>query len=412
MKITKYIVATKDGDSYILLNPATSGIIRVNADAYKRIMARDLAKFSPEEKEILKKASFLVSDDYDDTILTNIYKAYLDNGLNIVFITSEDCNFNCSYCYEHHKKKHIEKEIYDAALKYAKRSDKTDIVINWFGGEPLLEISNIEYFMNKLIALDKFKKVTSSVITNGYLLDKTNFLRLLKVKTNIFQITLDGLKSEHDSLRFLRNGEGTFDKIVSNIKQMAETSLDFKVYLRCNFNEGTNLLDYVDFIYDLIGNDKRFILDFEAIGNWESSSEGVPSAHSNGNVLKAMQKAYHKGLRVRCVEEDTCPSGYFCVAKKKDSFILNYKGDVLKCTVKLDWDKNIVGHLNNDGTIDYNKNLLLWREPTRTDNCDKCNVRPLCLQRYCPHIDYTTCKKQKEMAAISAMKVKYGHMEN
>lgn len=132
-------------------------------------------------------------------------------------MTSENCNFRCSYCYESHTNHHIERDVYDSALKLVNNSSKENLIINWFGGEPLLEVEDIEYFMKKVYDLKKFKSINSSIITNGYLLTEKNFNKLMKANVKVFQITLDGLKTEHDKQRYLKNGMGTFDRIVENL---------------------------------------------------------------------------------------------------------------------------------------------------------------------------------------------------
>ena len=407
MKFTKYIVQLQQNEKTILLNPATGGIIRVTNDVYNKINNNSVDEFTCEEKQFLIKTGFLVEEDYDDRILEEIEKNNLSSSFNLVFMTSENCNFKCNYCYENHSNNHIGDDVYDDVINLAKKSSKENLMVNWFGGEPLLEINHIEYFMNKVFELNHFNVIKSSIITNGYLLSPENFHRLINVNVNIFQITLDGLKEEHDTNRVLRNGKGTFDKIIANIKYIKESMVDFTVYLRYNFNENSKLLEYIDYIYELIGNDQRFILDFHTIGDWQSTYNGVPNAHKNCVIVSAMKKAYQLGMRVRAAEEDICPTGHLCSAKMSDAIIINYKREVMKCTIMLDWDKNIIGKLNSDGTITYNENLLFWQKNVWQDKCSSCNVRPLCLNKYCPHIDYKTCKKQKEQMAIDALKVKY-----
>lgn len=45
---------------------------------------------------------------------------------------------------------------------------------------------------------------------------------LLKSKVKHIAITIDGLKEQHDSLRVLRNGGATFDKIIANLEYIRD----------------------------------------------------------------------------------------------------------------------------------------------------------------------------------------------
>lgn len=408
MKITNYVVVLEQSaDKFILLNPANAGTIRVSKEIYKKIKNNDIKQFTEAEIEFLQKAGFIGEDDFDEKLLNEVKSVYIDSSLNLVFMTSENCNFRCSYCYESHTNHHIERDVYDSALKLVNNSSKENLIINWFGGEPLLEVEDIEYFMKKVYDLKKFKSINSSIITNGYLLTEKNFNKLMKANVKVFQITLDGLKTEHDKQRYLKNGMGTFDRIVENLRYMKSTNEDFVVYLRYNYNEQSNPVEYVRYVKSLVGKDKRFVLDFHPIGDWSSTNKGLPHAHHNDDIFIAKKDALESGMRIRNIEEDTCPAGYFCSAHRDEAYIINYKRDVMKCTIMLDWDKNIIGKLNKDGTIEFNDNYELWHTPIHNEKCATCNVRPVCMSKYCPHIDKNACKETIEKKIKDVLEIKY-----
>lgn len=412
MKFTKFIVKVEEDKDIILFNTLNSATIKVNIDLYEKIKSNNISNLTYEETEFLKEACFLVSDDFDESGIQSIIKNVINNRINIVFITTDDCNFRCSYCYESHIKKSIDKNTYDDTLKFLNRCEKDELLINWFGGEPTLRMNEIHYFMQEVYKLKKFKRITSSIVTNGYLLSEKNFNQLINDHINNFQITLDGLKDEHNKHRFLEGGIGTFDTIIKNLKMMRSSSFDFSVCIRYNFNNDSKLIEFVDFIYDLIENDNRFVIDFQNTGCWSSDGNELPTrSDENKSIIKAIQKAYSLGMRLRLFEESITPYGSFCVANLNNSFVINSDRNILKCTVKLDWDKNIVGHLNEDGVIIFNNNLDLWRNRILADKCINCNVLPLCLNKYCPHMDYSICQKIKEREVQNVLRTKYCSVE-
>lgn len=89
------------------------------------------------------------------------------------------------------------------------------IYLNWFGGEPSLCLEALIDFTRNLNHLAQKYNATiiGSITTNGYLIDKEAFLRLINVGIKNVQITIDGAKEAHDSVRHLRGGKGTFDVI-------------------------------------------------------------------------------------------------------------------------------------------------------------------------------------------------------
>ena len=60
-----------------------------------------------------------------------------------------------------------------------------------------------------------------NIITNGLLLTREVVDRLTPYGLNGVKITLDGDRATHDRMRPLRGGQGTFDRIVANIRQVA-----------------------------------------------------------------------------------------------------------------------------------------------------------------------------------------------
>jgi len=108
------------------------------------------------------------------------------------------------------------------------------IRIEWFGGEPLMRKNTIGEFSDYVIALAEQNGIDyeASIITNGTLLDEKTFALLERCKVNQLQITIDGSKQMHNSMRYYINGKGTYDKILSNLAAMPKDK--FKVTIRIN----------------------------------------------------------------------------------------------------------------------------------------------------------------------------------
>ena len=60
-----------------------------------------------------------------------------------------------------------------------------------------------------------------SIITNGLLLTPEVVDRLLPFGLSGVKITLDGDRDTHNRMRPLRGGQGTFDRIIENIRRVA-----------------------------------------------------------------------------------------------------------------------------------------------------------------------------------------------
>jgi uncharacterized protein len=95
--------------------------------------------------------------------------------------------------------------------------------LTFFGGEPLLNLPVVYALAERLSTACRQRGVAMniSVITNGLLLTEAVVDRLLPYGLTGVKITLDGDKATHDRLRPLRGGQGTFDRILTNMRAIA-----------------------------------------------------------------------------------------------------------------------------------------------------------------------------------------------
>ena len=151
---------------------------------------------------------------------------------NITFQVTNGCNLRCSYCYEHHKgSEHMSVEtgrkIVDYLLDQYERNDSDFInwntravVLDFIGGEPLLEATLIEqicdYWFSECfrrdIPLAPFTRI--SFATNGQLWFSSEAQHLIEKYHDLMSITvsIDGVQDLHDMYRLDEHGNGSFSK--------------------------------------------------------------------------------------------------------------------------------------------------------------------------------------------------------
>lgn len=155
---------------------------------------------------------------------------------SLTFQLTDACNLNCSYCYQINKSNHVmsidtAKKIIDHLFEnksnpdfYFSDKDCQGIIIEFIGGEPLLQIDLIEqiieYFEKKIFELEPndpwILRHVYDICSNGLLYFDEKFQKLReKYKSYIVvNITVDGNKTLHDSCRLTYDGEGSYDKAV------------------------------------------------------------------------------------------------------------------------------------------------------------------------------------------------------
>ncbi|MEI7960971.1 MAG: TIGR04084 family radical SAM/SPASM domain-containing protein [archaeon] len=167
-------------------------------------------------------------------------------------ITTPECNLCCAYCGE---KAFCEPDLgiefepvpqkpqysaYDLTKFLRKDKDKP-ISIVFYGGEPLM---NIEFIMELMDSQKKYKVIDNFLIqTNGILLDKLPKEYVNKFHTIL--VSIDGGKSITNKNR----GEGTWEKVTSNLKLIKANGFKGEIIARMAIEEPT---DFYEDILELI----------------------------------------------------------------------------------------------------------------------------------------------------------------
>ncbi|MEO8258577.1 MAG: radical SAM protein [Acidobacteriota bacterium] len=168
--------------------------------------------------------------------------------LNITVLTTLQCNFACDYCYQGDRgdyNKFAAKMSMATAVRVGDwierelgRVNPERFTLMFFGGEPLLNLPVMYYLAERLWHASRARGVLMNVtiITNGLLLTPEVVDHLEPFGLRGIKITLDGDRDTHNRMRPLRGGQGTFDRIVENIRQVADR---VRVAIGGNFDESS-----------------------------------------------------------------------------------------------------------------------------------------------------------------------------
>src|SRR5262249_21942835 len=122
------------------------------------------------------------------------------------------------------------------------RVNPEKLTLRFFGGEPLLNLPAMYAIAERMAAATAARGLaqTISIITNGLLLTPEIVDRMLPFGLRGVKITLDGDRQTHNRMRPLRGGQGTFDRIIENVRQIAGR---VRVAIGGNFDE-TSVASY------------------------------------------------------------------------------------------------------------------------------------------------------------------------
>lgn len=392
MRLSKYTSLFKDDTKVTLFNLANEKIMFLENDLAKIFEQKidDLSALKhihPSFFEHLSKARFIVPDDTDETkeLIAEWKNADNDNShFGIIINPTLNCNLRCWYCYEEHNAGTVmTDETKEAVFKLIK--NKTDhpslksLNVSFFGGEPLLYFKKVVMPILKYasdVCIEKGIKLYSNFTTNGVLLSEEviqqlNALRFAKLPT--FQITLDGNDKYHNSIRVGLDKKPTYETIVSHIAHALQHGNETLV--RFNYTH-ENILSFLDVLDDLKkrGLDKypqTLSIKFEHV--WQD----LQFLEQTKPKLEKVRDAYAvAGFRVGT---DDIHFRHVCYADSPNHFVINYNGDVFKCTAR-DFIPDIrEGVLDNKGELIMDE-CFSKRMSIRYANpsCLECKILPLC----------------------------------
>jgi len=325
---------------------------------------------------------------------------YRTDTLELILMSSEDCNFRCQYCYEDFTRGTMIREVREGIKNLVRKRIRrlNQLHIGWFGGEPLYGWEAVEDLAPFFVEIADEHEVPfgAHMTTNGYLLTPEVADKLLAWRIRHFQITLDGLAEHHNHSRAGRDGSPTFERIFDNLKALAQREENFHVLLRLNFDHANagGLSEFVNLLSREFKNDPRYSLALHAVsrlGGPNDAQLGVCTDDDATRIKHEPQaQAQRQGLNFGNLRDAARMGSKVCYAARPYNFLIGATGKVMKCTVLLDkTDYNVVGRVTQEGDLELDKErMALWTEPAfeQDSQCRKCVVLPSCQGISCPVI--------------------------
>lgn len=217
-------------------------------------VARGEAGFTAGEHETIEalvENGFIVeSREHEQRQVRQFFRDVREDTerMKVTVLTTLQCNFACDYCFQGDHgdyNKFAAKMSLETAEKVAgwigQRLDEVGprkFSLTLFGGEPLLNLPVAYLLAERCHALCEARGIRQdiSIITNGLLLTPEVVDRLTPFGLVGVKVTLDGDRDAHNRMRPLRGRQGTFDRIIENVRRVAPK---VPITIGGNFDEST-----------------------------------------------------------------------------------------------------------------------------------------------------------------------------
>ncbi|MBR3439114.1 MAG: thioether cross-link-forming SCIFF peptide maturase, partial [Clostridia bacterium] len=170
---------------------------------------------------------------------------------------SHACNLNCEYCFAAQGKYHGQSalmsfEVGKQALDFliANSGTRTNLEVDFFGGEPLLNFDVVKQLVEYARSVEKEhgKNFRFTLTTNGVLIDD-DVIDFCNKECHNVVLSLDGRKEIHDAKRPTPSGGDSYDLILPKFRKLVEARDGKGYYMRGTFTHANT--DFTNDIFHM-----------------------------------------------------------------------------------------------------------------------------------------------------------------
>ena len=420
MQISRYTSYGKlNDDNYFLINGLSGAIDIVDRPVIDLILAfqKGVSSHDRRQQEIisaLKERGHLTSkttqEEFEEAwaFFKNLFRWFSQDKKLHIIVPSYKCNLRCKYCFQSHllvkgegwlEKVMTEREVeavFRAIGKVRGSSARDTRPIHLYGGEPLLpEHKGIIRYI-----LERGSKLGYSfyVVTNGVHLEQ--YIPVLKhFPIQGIQVTIDGVKSVHDTRRVGPKGEGTFDTIVENVEKARKAGFRLSIRTCVDASNIKHMPLYAEFVRSMGWHkDEKMIVYIAPVRRggicyrffpWDVSPSEMTKVSKNNDLLAEMfYSAFHFMFKKTIGPEgEWIPQFYYCDAIFSQIFY-DAHGHVYTCTESLGDPALKIGTYTP--TLKFDALYELWRSRNvfNLERCKQCRNALLC-GGGCPYHAYS-----------------------
>ena len=293
-------------------------------------------------------------------------------SLNIT--TTLKCNARCAYCYEKGVVQHdFQQDMLPKLIAFIKRKKKkAPVLLNWFGGEPLMNTTMLDAVSKELT--DEKIAFKSYLITNGSLLTK-KMVREKFPQWNMkdVQITLDGMPDEYEARKaYVGKRKDVFKKLMEHIAFMAEYKILVHIRLNIDRENRASILQLMDVLHEQVDA-------LESVTYYPAFLTGNENKLTEEEKVRFLKEMFHllrdpqkmsMGNRMYAM-----PRPYPCMRNDPGSYSVDIHGNVYNC-------EHLVGRSELAmGTLSRMKPHAAERrrEIVFQEECETCPFLPKCM---------------------------------
>jgi uncharacterized protein len=383
--------------SIVELSPRVYGKVRELFDSGQSIEEPNRGSRLRQLFSHLIAGGFVVRQPIDELgLLEDTYETERKRSqFLLTILPTFGCNLGCDYCFVGKKKGMMSLETQNHIVQFVSSHIANHSIpsmnVDWFGGEPLLSMSVIQYLSAEFIRICGSHGIPyhSQVITNGTVITPNVVAALQEAQVQRLQITIDGPPDLHDIRRPYKAGHSSsFSAIMSGLPLVIG-----KFLIRLRINVDNRNLHAVWPLIDLFAEKGWLGPDTEFFPYLARISPFTEACSTMSNFVCSMDDFYRVQFRwmerlekagvpvsAQGLYQFPEPKTYNCGAVGANGFVFTPEGEIHKCGLAVDNSPEAIGHVSRplDST---HPNAVKWQQysPFQNPVCRNCEFLPTCL---------------------------------
>ncbi|WP_298733937.1 radical SAM protein [uncultured Chitinophaga sp.] len=335
-------------------------------------------------------------------------------SINLTIGTTILCNMGCAYCFEFVKpnKSLKDEKNFEGIMTYLEDMIRKSPVkrweainITWYGGEPLInkgalaKLSPLLWELSRKYSMD----YNASIITNGILLTKENWLLLKEHHVQNVQVTIDGPREKHDKSRPLKGKKGgrNYELIMENL-----TYIPDGMQATIRINTDREVAESIDVLFSDFKNYGLWPQRYNAVTfspawlrTYEEANETDTSARLNVEEFYDFLQMFRK-KRVKLFNEWAEQNSVGKARLKwmlpeiqeecatwvsPYSLVMDPEGNIHKCWETIHESKQAISHVSQGFDLETHRKFMEYDRCELNSICANCKYMPVCDKLSCSH---------------------------
>ncbi|WFU06787.1 radical SAM protein (plasmid) [Rhizobium sp. CB3171] len=318
-----------------------------------------------------------------------------DSRLFITIAPTMACNQHCSYCFQQNtpKTRIMSARMQQATIEFVRRKigNSRHLVVQWFGGEPLVAYAAITFMTRafKAICAELGVHYYAEMLTNGVLLTPKRVAALSQLCVKALQISLDGTPETYSARRQvpITKAEAHYHYLTEHLQDIVEAT--GSVTIRINVDrENIEEAKYVVRRFKRHGFvDRRIDFRLGFINTSRGLVDCVPHDCFTNTEFAQQEVAFRRFLESEGCMVYGMPRRklYPCTAVVRNSFTIDPNGNLGKCVPTMGTPQSSFALIlpdDMDRTMRDVETAEMPFErfnPFSSEGCRGCRMLPACL---------------------------------